>query len=121
MHALAGGQGQLGGGRKEAQGRSTATCNQPAIITHTFIVYPSFHTLVLQGTDYTTVCLDGERPTRMLLGASMDRNGSEWVSAHSLEVETLLVGAGGLRSVGLKRVGMCCSMSSKKRCLTTVP
>lgn len=45
-----------------------------------------------QGTDYTTVCLDAERPTRMLLGASMDRSGNEWVSAHSLEVETLLVG-----------------------------
>lgn len=47
-----------------------------------------------QGTDYTTVCLDGERPTRMLLGASMDRSGNEWVSAHSLEVETLLVSCG---------------------------
>ena len=58
-----------------------------------------FHALVLQGTEYTTVCLDGERSTRMLLGASMDRSGSEWVSAHSLEVETLLVGASGLSCI----------------------
>ncbi|PRW60909.1 WD40 repeat [Chlorella sorokiniana] len=47
-----------------------------------------------QGTDYTTVCLDGERSTRMLLGASMDRSGNEWVSASSLEVETLLAPKG---------------------------
>ena len=45
-----------------------------------------------QGTEYTSVCLDAERGTRMLLSASMDRGGSEWVTAHSLEVDTLLVG-----------------------------
>lgn len=45
-----------------------------------------------QGTDYTSVCLEAERGTSMLLGASMDRAGGEWISCASLEVDMLLVG-----------------------------
>lgn len=45
-----------------------------------------------QGTDYTTVCLDAERGSRLLLGAGQDRSGGEWVSCVSLEVDSLLVG-----------------------------
>lgn len=46
---------------------------------------------LLQGSDFSSVCLDAERGTRMLLGASQDRSGGEWVTAASLEPDTLLV------------------------------
>lgn len=58
-----------------------------------------------QATDYTTVCLDVERGTGMLLGASADRAGGEWVSAHSLEVETLLVRGAGASPGRTERAG----------------
>lgn len=44
-----------------------------------------------QGTDYTSVCLDADRASRMLVGASQDRAGCEWLTCYSLDVETLLV------------------------------
>lgn len=44
-----------------------------------------------QGTDYTIVCMDADRSSRMLVGASQDRAGGEWLTCHSLEVESLLV------------------------------
>lgn len=51
-----------------------------------------------QGTDYTSVCLDAECNTRLMLSASIDRSGNEWVTAHSLEIDTLLVrGRAGVR------------------------
>ncbi|EFN58673.1 hypothetical protein CHLNCDRAFT_140264 [Chlorella variabilis] len=47
-----------------------------------------------QGTDYTSVCLDAECNTRLMLSASIDRSGNEWVTAHSLEIDTLLAPKG---------------------------
>ncbi|KAL4856499.1 hypothetical protein ACK3TF_002982 [Chlorella vulgaris] len=47
-----------------------------------------------QGTDYSSACLDAERGTAMLLSASVDRSGGEWVTCHSLEVESLLAPKG---------------------------
>ena len=52
---------------------------------------PALMCMHSQGTDYMSVCLDAERGTRMLLSASMDHSGNEWVTAHSLEAITLLV------------------------------
>jgi hypothetical protein len=46
-----------------------------------------------QGTDYTSVCMDAELSTCILLSAAIDRSGNEWVTGASLDVETLLVGS----------------------------
>lgn len=55
---------------------------------------PALMCMHSQGTDYTSVCLDTERSSRMLLSASVDRSGGEWLTAHSLEVDSLLAPKG---------------------------
>ncbi|PSC73489.1 WD40 repeat [Micractinium conductrix] len=43
-----------------------------------------------QGTTFTSVCLDADRGSQMLLGASVESSGAECVTASSLDVESLL-------------------------------
>ena len=52
---------------------------------------PPCGTTAPQATDYSSVVLEAERGTGLLLGASVDRAGGEWVTAASLDVDTLLV------------------------------
>ncbi|KAL4419287.1 hypothetical protein ABPG77_008337 [Micractinium sp. CCAP 211/92] len=55
---------------------------------------PALMCMHSQGTDYTSVCLDADRASRMLVGASQDRAGCEWLTCYSLDVETLLAPKG---------------------------
>lgn len=55
---------------------------------------PALMCMHSQGTDYTIVCMDADRSSRMLVGASQDRAGGEWLTCHSLEVESLLAPKG---------------------------
>eukprot|EP00887_Chlorella_sp_A99_P002337 scaffold10.g2337.t1 len=43
-----------------------------------------------QGTDYGSVCMEAERGTGLLLGASQHASGEEWLTLHSLQVDSLL-------------------------------
>ena len=47
-----------------------------------------------QATDHAYAALDADRATQLLLGACIDRSGSECVGLYSLDVESMLVGRG---------------------------